>query len=116
MRLGDVNNLDGRPAYEIYCLQPNTRICKIMKLIDKGLTDEEIVQAYEMEIETAAVYRKVHDGTTTEIADHKPFRWDGNIEMVRMYYMLGKSAQEIADILDADVSTVRKKIRKIRRR
>lgn len=103
MILGDPNNLDGKPAYELYCLQPGTRIAKIMQMIDEGLGDVEIALAFETEPETIAVYRKAHDGKLTTGMDGDPRRGD-----VYELTMLGWRADDIAKALHLDRNTVYK--------
>lgn len=63
-----------------YCL-PGSRFAEIMRMIDAGMTDEEIGAIYkpQMEVgcdpaETIAIYRKVHDGKLTP-PEGTPFHW-----------------------------------------
>lgn len=101
MILGDPNNLDGKPAFELYCRQPGTRIAKIMKMIDEGWGDTEIALAFETEPETIAVFRKAHDGKLTTGIDGDPRRGD-----VYELVMEGHTADEIAKMLHIDRNTV----------
>jgi hypothetical protein len=60
---------------------PGSRFAEIMRMIDEGMTDEEIGAIYkpQMEVgcdpaETIAIYRKVHDGKLTP-PEGTPFHW-----------------------------------------
>lgn len=103
MMLGDPNNLDGKPAFDLYCRQKGTRINAIMEMIDQGWGDPEIAIAFDTDAETIAVYRKAHDGKLTT-------GWDGDPRRGDVYEMTmeGYRADEIAKALHLDKSTVYK--------
>lgn len=63
-----------------YCI-PGSRFSEIMRMIDAGMTDEEIAARYmetdeklEAAAQTIAVYRKAHDGKLTP-PEGTPFHW-----------------------------------------
>ena len=101
MILGDPNNLDGKPAFELYCRQKGTRINSIMEMIDKGWGDTEIAIAFDTDAETIAVFRKAHDGKLTTGSDGDPRRGD-----VYQMVMEGWRAEDIAKALHLDKNTV----------
>lgn len=101
MMFGDPNNHDGKPAFDLYCRQPGTRINAIMEMIDQGWGDPEIALAFDTDAETIAVFRKAHDGKLTTGSDGDPRRGD-----VYLMTMAGYTADQIAKALKLDRNTV----------
>lgn len=98
-----------------YCL-PGSRFAEIMRMIDEGMTDEEIAARYvetdeklEAAAQTIAIYRKVHDGRLDE-PESAPERI-GELEGRNAYIMalkqMGRQVSELAEIFGLSGRRVR---------
>ena len=103
------------PFFERYCRRPGTRCAQIMRLIDEGLTDEEIANKIkhtpdkargvhanrECDAVTISVYRKAHDGTLTPPSG-EAFRSDSKAateEQARRMREAGMTVRAISEAL-----------------
>lgn len=110
------NNIDGRPAFELYCRVPGTRCNAIMAMLDKGIGDEAIANRFHTDVETIHVYRLAHDDKLTtispyEIEKHMPGeRYFIHLINEKIYALhnAGVKPRMIAKMLKLDRDMVRK--------
>lgn len=112
-----VNNIDGRPAFELYCRVKGTRCNAIMTLIDKGWTDDDIAARFHTTPDTIHVYRLAHDDKLTTLPyTHDAYRCALNYKMLMLRVpelaAKGYGQRKIADILGVNRDSVRKWLKK----